>query len=619
MDLTAQDLQLIKECLLRNFSVEDLEAAGYLDQQPTQELRKQLAELDYEFFVRFYVGHHFDREPAPLHKETYRAIQTTMTTPGRMNNAVVWPRGFGKTTTVTLGFPLWTICFKMRRFVVIISNTYSQAKQQLTALKDEIEHNERIHEDFGNLTGTKWQEDDITTKNRIKVLALGSRMKIRGRKYLQFRPDLIIVDDPEDLEGVQSDIRRKAQRDWFFRSVMNAGWNDTKVFAVGNFLHFDCLLKHLVDNPMFRARVFKAVTGWADRKDLWDDWKAILTNLLDPEKAKSAHEFFKNNYNEMMLGAVSAWPEAFSYYDLMVMRTTGGEASFSTELQNEPVDPESRLFKSWHYFKMEYRAGANPPGVWLVPCNGSPAVPLSACHFFAFTDPSMGETVKADFSAIVIIALAPTRQLFVVEADVKRRSPSVTITAQNRFGTEYPISKWRIEKNAFQALFATESQRRSMEDDVYLPIEPYNQLANKVLRINSLQPDLENGYLLLAAEGQEELKKELTEWPMGAHDDALDALEGARTLARSWESFEEHEMLTAKVHTFTPDRSPANMEMLPASADKFAKWDRLAEYTLYEATVLEARERAELLGEDPDIAEDAVPVPVEIFIPTIYL
>ena len=546
-----------------------------------------------------------------------------MAIPGRVNNAVVWPRGFGKTTTVTLGFPLWTICFTMRRFIVIISNTYSQAKQQLAALKDEIETNDRIQEDFGSLQGLKWQEDDITTKNRVKVIALGSRMKIRGRKFLQYRPDLIIVDDPEDLEGVQSPKRREACNNWFFRSVMNAGWNDTKVFAVGNFLHFDCLLKHLVDNPMFKAKVFRAVTGWATREDLWDAWKAILTNLADTEKATHALKFFQQNYTAMMEGAVSAWPEAFSYYDLMVVRTTGGESTFSTELQNEPVDPKDRHFKSWQTFGMEYRAGAGEEGggsgVWLIPRDGSPAVPLSACHFFAYTDPSMGASISSDFSAIIVLALAPTRQLFVVEADVKRRPPSATIEAQNRWGTEYPISRWRIEKNAFQALYATESQRRSMEAEVYLPIEPYNQQANKYLRINSLQPDLLNGYLLINESGQEELKKELAEYPMGAHDDALDALEGARTLARSWEPFSEHESVQAQTHQFTPNRAPSLSVMVPAGNDPYAAYDQLADAEARSRLVASVRRAAVISGLDPDLAEEGIPDSVELFVPVTYL
>lgn len=38
------------------------------------------------------------------------------------------------------------------------------------------------------------------------------------------------------------------------------------------------------------------------------------------------------------------WEEKLSYYDLMVMRVSEGEASFNSEEQNEPINPDDCLF-----------------------------------------------------------------------------------------------------------------------------------------------------------------------------------------------------------------------------------------------------------------------------------
>ena len=615
MELTPLDLGLIRAALLRNFSLAELERTGRLDAKPTPELWKQLADIDLEFFAHFYLANHFDCAPAPLHIETYRTMQKAIESPGKENHALVWPRGFGKTTTTTLALPLWCICYRKRRFIPIISDSHVQAKQQLATIKDEIENNERILEDFGSLKGTKWQEDDITTANRVKMIALGARMKIRGRKFLQYRPDLIIVDDSENLEGVQSATRREAHRKWFWRSVMNAGWLDTKVFVVGNFLHFDCLLQHLVINPMFHSQIYQAIPHWADRRDLWDRWRELITDLNDPKKEKTAYEYFTAHKDEMLQGAISAWPEAFAYYDLMLTKVAGGDAAFATELQNEPVDPESRMFKKWETFRMEYREIG---GVWLIPTNGTTAVALNTCTIFAFTDPSMGSSIRSDYSAITLIAKAPTRQMFAIVSDIQRRPPDKIISAQNRWAREYPIARWRIEKNAFQALFATESARRSMEEGVYLPVEPYNQLSNKTLRINSLQPDLENGYLMILEEGQFLLKKELMEWPMGAYDDGLDSLEGCRTLAKTFESQMSTELIQAQAHEFAPNRAPSGNELTPLSVDPYAQYDVLAEDMLYHMQVAEVRRIAIELGLDPDEEQDKIPAPKEVFVPMMF-
>ena len=47
----------------------------------------------------------------------------------------------------------------------------------------------------------------------------------------------------------------------------------------------------------------------------------------------------------------------------------------------------------------------------------------------------------------------------------------------------------------------------------------------------TLQPDVKNGYILFRRD-QTLLLQQLSQFPLGAHDDGPDALEGARTLAR---------------------------------------------------------------------------------------
>ena len=51
------------------------------------------------------------------------------------------------------------------------------------------------------------------------------------------------------------------------------------------------------------------------------------------------------------------------------------------------------------------------------------------------------------------------------------------------------------------------------------------------MRIETLQPDVKNGYILFRKD-QTLLLRQLSQFPLGAHDDGPDALEGARTLAR---------------------------------------------------------------------------------------
>ena len=38
----------------------------------------------------------------------------------------------------------------------------------------------------------RWRKDDIITRNKIKVIALGAGQKIRGRKHKQYRPQTLL-------------------------------------------------------------------------------------------------------------------------------------------------------------------------------------------------------------------------------------------------------------------------------------------------------------------------------------------------------------------------------------------------------------------------------------------
>ena len=617
MKLTAADHGLIRDRLLAIFTIEQLEEDGWLDRYPDKEFRTQLAELDMEFFAKFYLGHHFTKPFATMHDDLIGDLQEAMGTQGRLNEVFLLPRGHGKTTIVTLVFPAWCTVLNKRRHILIISDSHDQSKEQLGTLKDELEFNDRLLEDFGNLRGPKWQESEIVTANSVKISALGARMKVRGRKFRQWRPDLMILDDVENLVAVNSPTQRDSLLTWFTQSVMRAGWEDTKVFLVGNMLHFDCLLAKQVANPLFRHRKYKALVEWPSHMHLWDKWRDIITDLAvsTDARAEAGEVFYEEHKEEMLEGAVSAWPEAFPVVDLMMIRVSEGEASFSMELQNEPVDPEKRMFKSWGTYQREIRLGVE----WLVPCSGRAAVTLSSCALFAFTDPSLGKTQKADFSAIIIIAKAITNQQYVLEADVQRRTPEAIWSDQIVWMEKYPqIVQWGIETNSFQALMATETARRSLEANNPIPVVSINQQPNKMARIQTLQPDFENRYLLLNKLGQELLKMQLTQWPMGAHDDGPDGLEACRNMARKHEPMESPEILLGEMHHFC-----AEDLLRLAQTDPWQIYDEEADRMM---GILELERISRI--EDPDLRQIAIDLYIlqlareqvqEVFVPVTIL
>jgi len=614
MDLVQTDYKLITEHLLRNYTRKELEDQGFLDRQFDKELRTQLARKDMGFFCRFYLHEHFSKPPAKVHWTLFAEVKKLIETPGRQHMVLVLPRGWAKTTIATLAVPLWCVMFNLKKHIGIVSDSQDQAKDQLQTLKSELEHNERLREDFGNLVGKNiWQMMDIETASHIRIRAFGTGQKIRGRKHGKDRFDLLLLDDLENLKAVNSQAAREALHRFVYGSVMKAGWTDTTIIAMGNFLHWDCLLMNMVKNPMFKSIVFKAMVSWPDNMDMWDHWRDLITNLDDPQKNETAKAYFEAHKEEMLQGAESSWPDAFSVYDLMMMRVSDGEASFAMELQNEPIDPTRRFFKSWGI----YRRARKLEDTWLVPAANQPAVRLKDCAIFAFTDPSLGKTARADYSAIIILAKAPTRQQFVLEADIKRRPLDQLIKDQIKYAKKYKITRWGIESNAFQALFTTDSARASMQSGVYMPIAPVNQIANKTARIQTLQPDLENRYILLPENGAKLLKQQLERWKPSStgNDDGPDALEGARNLAREWEPLDVVEIVQGDIHQFNKHEHDRGTEQYDPwdEADKLAD-ERIREYRLAQRDAI----MNELEGEEREAALAKLPVleeKPEVFVP----
>lgn len=159
-------------------------------------------------------------------------------------------------------------------------------------------------------------------------------------------------------------------------------------------------------------------------------------------------------------------------------------------------------------------------------------------RFYGYCDPSMGRTAGSDYSAIITLAVAGDSGLsYVYDADLQRRHPDQIITdildkeQQLRRETGRGYTLFGAETNQFQCFLKEQLARESARQGLYLPIQGVRATEDKTIRIESSQPDVKNGYIRFRPD-QKLLLRQLEEFPLGAHDDGPDALEGARPLSR---------------------------------------------------------------------------------------
>lgn len=498
-------------------------------------LRKQLAAFDLGYFGRAYLKHYFVR-PSPAFHEELDAIWTGGVLKKRnpttsaaeisrldgSRSVVAAPRGHAKSTNFTFKDSLHAALYLYKHYIIILSDSSDQAEGFLTDIKTELEDNREIRLDFGNQQGRVWKSNVILTAGGVKIEAIGSGKKVRGRRHGAWRPDLLVLDDVENDENVNTPEQRRKLDSWFKKAVSKAGDTYTDIMYIGTVLHYDSLLSNVLKNPEYESRTYRAVISFAVREDLWDEWTEIYTNLFDPEHKQHALDFYQKHETEMLEGTEVLWPEKLDYYKLMVIRVSDGEAAFNSELQNDPIDPDSASFQEeWmDYYEPE-----------LVDFKDARYV------FVGANDPSLGKNKRSDTSAIINLAVdLHVGYLYIEMASIEKRKPDEIIKdifeANRRLKRDYGkgFYKFGVETVQFQYFFKEVMAKMSVELGEYIPIEEIQSIMNKMLRIESLQPYIRNGYIKFNVK-HKTLKKQILEYPMGRNDDGPDALQMAVALA----------------------------------------------------------------------------------------
>lgn len=500
-------------------------------------LRKRLAAIDLGYFGRAYLPHYFIRESPAFH-EKLDDIWTKGVMKGKdpmtdakaisrgkgCRRATAAPRGHAKSTNFTFKDTLHAILYEYKHYPIILSDSSDQAEGFLTDIKTELEENRNIIEDFGILKGKVWKAGVILTSTNIKVEAIGSGKKIRGRRHRNWRPDLIVLDDIENDENVNTQEQRKKLENWFYKAVSKAGDTYTDIVYIGTILHYDSLLSKVLKNPEYHSVKYRGVISFSENDSLWNSWEAIYTDLENDLRQEDAREFFEANKEEMLEGTEVLWEAKLSYYDLMIIKISEGEASFNSEIQNDPIDPDSCTFnEEWFDFYDESSINFSDPEFIIIGSN----------------DPSLGKNKKSDTSSIIALAKSlKTGYMYIVEASIEKRKPDVIIddaiemSKRMKRDLKKPFFKFGVETVQFQYYFKDVMAKKSVEVGEYLPIEEIESRQSKNVRIESLQPFIKNKYLKFN-EKHKTLLQQFKEYPMGRNDDGPDGVEMAVRLALS--------------------------------------------------------------------------------------
>lgn len=488
-------------------------AADGWDITPASVMQRRLQVLDpvngYEFFDRTYFPHYGTAEPSLMHQYLHGRLPVMVAEAGGHRDALAAPRGEAKSTKISLIFLLWCVVRQSYHYPLLFMDAFEQAAEMLEAVKVELEANPRLASDFPEAVGKTavWRVNCILTAQNIKIEVFGMGKRVLGRRHGPHRPDLVILDDTENDENCASPEQRDKLQRYVQKTVLSLGPVDDSmdVLMVGTVRHYDSVLARFLKNPMWYAKVFKAILQWPDRMDLWDRFEEILLNAASPDDGKAkAMEFYNANRAAMTRGAVVSWPAVRPLVQLMIKRARDGHEAFDSEQQNDPVAGDGAPFATCIQFWV------NRLKDWV---------------FYGACDPSLGKKgAGRDPSAILVGGyLKEKGQLDVVHAPIRKRTPDRIITEIIEVQREYQCVRWAFEATQFQEFARTELLKRSAQAGVPVPAMPFQRHHDKELDIESLQPYVAQGLIRLHPT-LITLLDQLRHYPKADHDDGPDAL-----------------------------------------------------------------------------------------------
>lgn len=237
---------------------------------------KLTAEL-LEAFAGIFLSPLYD-EPKPtpnFHREGWELYCSTAP-----QAAIAAPREHAKSTAFTHDYVLANVLFRVEQYVVIVSSNEEMAIEHLTDISKELRDNEDLVAEFGIKRFVSDAKTDIIVEmddgHQFRIIARGSGQKMRGRKWMGKRPGLILCDDLEDDEQVESLDRRTKFRKWFFRALKPALRDGGRLRMHGTILQEDSLLARLMKDKTWATLFYKA-------HESFDDFSHILWPEKFPE------------------------------------------------------------------------------------------------------------------------------------------------------------------------------------------------------------------------------------------------------------------------------------------------------------------------------------------------
>lgn len=509
-----------------------------------------LGKRSLEFFCMYFLQDIFlpkeNNVAAPIaevHKELWQDIQDSIIGDGATQLGRILPRGTGKSAFGNYGPVCCAHAYGLKKYTLICSDIGSTAEKFIKDIKNTFLENKYIEEAFGKLLDDKdkryiCNSTQLEFTNKTFIEAIASSSPMRGRKYDNCRPDLIILDDYQSEDDVRTEEARTKKWKRFSDDVKFAVQKPvirngktvkkgTTLIALGTLQHKECFYSRLLKQPTWKFKNKKGVLidDFIDSEGkkvngldhyfnsgLWKQFKDILFNFKNENHLDDAKEFYWEHEKKMQYPLL--WSEFWDCLD-MALQYYENPASFKQEVQGD-VDSIGEK--------------------WFKVVNTQSRKEIETHNFIKtmlLMDPASTDNGKSDYSAYLVGSQSDTNLKYARKAELAK------INARTDFDKyighaikllkEFPdVTHVYIEKNTFNGADANQLELKINKDSIlsYRNIEIINEMQrkNKDDKISTIIPAMNKGQIIFAEEDIEFTNqiKEFAGQKFSIHDDAPD-------------------------------------------------------------------------------------------------
>lgn len=457
-----------------------------------EEARKLLIRLRNDnptFFTTFFPEMFFTKF-SELHYRIFKALESK-----KRCKLILAPRDLGKTSMVK-AYAMKKILYGDAHFIVYTSNTAESAIQQTENIKFELSTNKNIIKMFGNVKDEirnaeaadldglgidpSFSKISWVAFGRTLILPRGIGQQIRGLNWRNYRPDFIILDDPEKKDELYNPDIRKKNLEWFLSDLLQSvdkrrgAW---EVLYIDTLKHHDALPMYLKDLPGWE---------WLRLAICNEKFESLVPELISTDEIA-----------EMMAGLEKIGMLDTFYREYMNLPKADSTASFRVE----DLTP--------------YRESELPMHV------------RDGLFNVVILDPAKSVTQSADYSALCTVGIdLESGKRYIRDTVNKRMYPDETYEAALRLCREYDATVLGVEVTSLnEYILQPLKDYLSSEgaDDIQI-VELKARGKKKEDRIKSLVPGCRKGLYLFEVGRCEELISQLLDFPYAQFDDLSDAL-----------------------------------------------------------------------------------------------